>query len=183
MKNKNLSGMLLKLIYFKGFVLLLTGLILVIFPQATLTTLIVIIGIYWFIDGILTIFRAFKDKESYNGWTLFSGILGVLAGILILAKPYLSTVLSASLIMWFIGISALIYGVSSLFSGIKLPKNTMGKSTMIFGGLFSIIVGVALMSSPYFSALTIINIIGIVAIIGGVSILFLAYSIYKNLRE
>jgi len=181
--QKATGGILIKLIFFKGFALLLTGLVLVFFPQATLTTLMVVIGVYWFFDGISTVVRAVKGKETNNSWGLFSGILGIVAGLLILSKPYLTAVFTTSFFMWFIGVSALIYGTSGLFSGIKLPKNTVGRSTMIFGGIISVIFGFALISSPYFSALTIIYIIGTIAIIGGVSILFLGRNLQKKINE
>ena len=184
MENQKATGsILMKLIFFKGLALLITGLVLVFFPQATLTTLMIVIGIYWFVDGISTVVRAVKGKETNNSWGLFSGILGILAGMLILSEPYLSTIFTTSFFMWFIGVSAIIYGTSGLVSGFKLPKNTVGRSTMIFGGIFSIIFGFALISSPYFSSLTIIYIIGAIAIIGGISILFLGWSIKKKLKQ
>lgn len=181
--QKGSSGILMKLIFFKGLALLLTGLVLVFFPEATLTTLIIVIGIYWFVDGISTVVRAVKGEETNNSWGLFSGILGIVAGLLILSKPYLNAVFTTTFFMWFIGFSALIYGTSGLISGFKLPKHTVGRSTMIFGGVISIIFGFALISSPYFSALTIIYIIGIIAIIGGLSILFLGWGLKKRMTQ
>ena len=183
MKNQNGSnGVILNLIFLKGIVLLIVGLILVIFPQSTLAMLMLIVGIYWLVDGIATIVRAINRKESMSSWGLISGIIGVVAGSVVLSKPYLMAVFSASFFMWFVGISALVYGMSGLFSGLKFPKDTIGKQTMIYGGLFSIIFGIALISSPYFSALTVVYLIGFVAIISGLSILFLANNIRKKLH-
>ncbi|RXP53461.1 hypothetical protein EC396_10205 [Lutibacter sp. HS1-25] len=181
MKNQN--GVILNLIFLKGIVLLIVGLILVIFPQSTLSMLMVLIGIYWLVDGIATIVRAINRKESMSSWGVISGIIGVVAGSVVLSKPYLTAVFTASFFMWFIGISALVYGFSGLFSGLKFPKGTIGKQSMIYGGLFSIIFGIALISSPYFSALTVVYLIGFVAIIGGLAILFLANSIRKKLHS
>jgi len=181
--QKATGGILMKLIFFKGFTLLITGLVLVFFPQATLTTLMIVIGVYWLFDGVSTVIRAVKGEESNNSWGVFSGILGIVAGLLILSEPYISAIFTTSFFMWFIGVSALIYGTSGLISGIKLPKNTVGRSTMIFGGIVSIVFGFALISSPYFSALTIIYIIGTIAIIGGVSILFLGWNLKKRIIQ
>lgn len=184
MKNQNKSnGVIVNLIFLKGIVLLVVGLILVLFPQSTLSTLMILVGIYWLFDGISTIIRAINAKEAKNTWGLISGIIGVVAGALVLSKPYLSAVFTASFFMWFIGVSALIYGFSGLFFGLKLPKETIGKQSMIYGGLFSIIIGIALISSPYFSALTIVYLIGLASIIGGVSIILLAYNIRKKLQS
>jgi len=181
--QKASSSILMKLIFFKGFVLLLTGMVLVFFPEATLTTLIIVIGIYWFVDGVSTVVRAVKGRETSSSWGIFSGVLGIVAGIFILSKPYLNAVFTTTFFMWLIGFSALIYGTSGLISGFKLPKHTVVRSTMIFGGVISIIFGIALISSPYFSALTIIYVIGFIAIIGGLSILFLGWGLKKRMMQ
>lgn len=184
MENQIATGnILMKLIFFKGLALLITGLVLVFFPQATLTTLMIVIGIYWFVDGISTVIRAVKGKETNNSWGLISGILGIIAGLLILSKPYLTAVFTSAIFIWFIGVSAIIYGTSGLLTGIKLTKNTVGRSTTIFGGIISIVFGFVLISSPYFSALTIIYVIGTIAIIGGVSILFLGWNLQKKIKQ
>ena len=97
MKNQNGSnGVILNLIFLKGIVLLIVGLILVIFPQSTLAMLMLIVGIYWLVDGIATIVRAINRKESMSSWGLISGIIGVVAGSVVLSKPYLMAVFSAS---------------------------------------------------------------------------------------
>lgn len=182
-KEENLGATLIKFIQFKGFVLLITGVILLVFPKATLATLLFILGIFWFVDGISTIISSIQVRKYQRswGWGLFTGILGVIAGAIVLSKPMLSSEITTSFLMWFLGISALIYGVSGLITGYQLPKSR-GKSSMMWGGVFSILFGIVLISSPYMSAISIVYAIGIMAIIGGVSILILASRMKTRLK-
>ncbi len=56
------SGMQ-KLIMVQGIGLLIVGLILLFFPAATLTTLVFILGVYWLIEGVATVYNAFQQRN------------------------------------------------------------------------------------------------------------------------
>lgn len=181
--NKKLAASLVKFITYKGIFLLILGIVLVLFPAATLATLIFILGIYWLVDGFSTIVSSYQARhfQSSWGWGVFTGALGVVAGAIVLSKPMLSSVLTTSFLMWFLGFSALIYGFSGLFMALKTPKSTM-RTSAIWGGIFSILFGIILISSPYMSAITLVYTIGVIAIIGGVSILLIASQMKKRLK-
>jgi uncharacterized membrane protein HdeD (DUF308 family) len=179
----NLGQTIWQLFMVKGVVLLVTGLVLLIFPKATLATLVFIMGVYWFIDGIATVVKSFNERNQgkHWGWGIFTGILGILAGLVVLSQPMLSSVLTTSFLMWFIGISAIIYGLSGLFTSFQIKEKSASKTAMVFGSFFSILFGLILVSSPYFSAIFIIYTIGIIAIIGGLTIIVMASNIKKKL--
>jgi uncharacterized membrane protein HdeD (DUF308 family) len=184
MENQtSLGASLIKFIMLKGIFLLVTGLVLLIFPNATLTTLIFVMGIYWLIDGVSTIVNSIKKRETHSAWAwgIFTGVLVTIAGLVVLSRPILSALLTTSFLMWFLGVSALIHGFSSLITGLRLPKST-GRTSMIWGGVFSVLFGVIIMSSPYMSAVTLVYIIGAIAVIGGVSILFVASKMKNKLK-
>lgn len=183
-QEANLGATLVKFIQFKGIILVITGIVLLVFPTATLTTLIFILGIYWLIDGISTIVSSIQRRKVQSSWSwgLFTGILGAFAGLVVLSKPMLSAVLTTSFLMWFLGISAIIYGASGAITGFQLPKST-GRSSAIWGGVFSVLFGFALISSPYMSALTIMYAIGFMAIIGGISILYVGSKMKNKLNN
>lgn len=180
--SKKFVGSMWKLILTKGVVLITIGLVLLIFPTATLTTLIFIMGIYWLIDGIVTTYNALKSRKVNNnwGWGIFTGLIGIIAGVVVLAKPFSSTILTTSFLMWFLGIVAVINGVSGLIAGIRLNKQHAGEKSMIWGGIFSIVLGIILISSPYASALVVVKIIGSFALFAGLITIALAYRIKKK---
>ena len=93
-----------------GFALLRT-------PFQSVEVFIFVLGIFWLIQGIMTFVAAFAVKQGRN-WRLFSGILGILAGIVILVYPITSAVTLA-----FIGgIWLVILGVTQIIAGFQLRR-------------------------------------------------------------
>lgn len=180
--SKKFISEMWKLIMARGIFLCVLGLILLLFPKGTLTTLIFIMGVYWLIDGFVSTFNALKTRNLYPNWkwTLFAGLLGIVAGIVVLAKPFSSAVLTTSFLMWFLGAVSVINGISGLVTGIGIQKQQRGERSMIWGGIFSIIFGIILMSSPFISALVIIKIIGSFALFAGLITLALAFGVKKK---
>jgi len=182
---KKLGSTLRKLIMVRGFALLLAGLILLLFPQGTLTVLVIIMGVYWLIDGIATTFKSIKGRKVHaaGGWGIFTGVLAIIAGLVVLSQPVFSAILTTSLLVWFLGIIAIIYGISGLVTGIRLRKQTKGEWTTILGGLISILFGIILITSPFVSVLVIIKSIGVISLIGGIIILVTAFGIKKKAKQ
>ena len=173
------------LVLIRGIGLILLGIILLAFPLETLSVLLIAMGAWWLIDGIVTVVKSIKGRKSQQawGWGIFTGLLGVIAGIVVLSQPALSAILTTSFLVWFLGISALIYGINGIVTGIRLRKEVKGEWSMILGGIFSIIFGIILMVSPLVSAMTIITIMGIVAIAGGITLTLVAFGIKKKAKE
>lgn len=120
-----------------------------------------------------------KEIQAW-GWGIFTGILGVLAGIIILAQPAIGLVLTTTFLAWFLAIAALLYGINGIVTGIRLRKEIKGEWSMVIGGILSIIFGIVLMLNPLVSALTLVICIGVVAIIGGIVISVLAFTVRKK---
>ena len=91
-----------------GFALLRT-------PFQSLEVLIFVLGIFWVAQGIMTFINAFSSKEG-RGWRIFMGILGVLAGTVILIYPISSAVTLALLA----GIWLIILGIMQVIAGFRL---------------------------------------------------------------
>jgi len=181
-KVKEIDSALWKLLMSRGITLIIAGLVLLLFPQATLTVLIIILGIFWLVDGILTTVKSIRGRKIDKawGWGIFTGVLGIIAGLVVLSHPLTSTILTTSFLIWFLGISAVIYGISGLVTGIRLRKESKGEWSMILGGIISVIFGIILMVSPFVSALVIIKTMGLVALIGGISVCIVAFRIKKK---
>lgn len=178
---KDLWGMVL----LRGILMILLGIILLAWPMSSITTMIIFMGAWWLVDGIATVFKSIKGRKEISGWGwgIFTGILGIIAGIIVLSQPVLSTIITSTFIIWFLGIAAIIYGISAIVTGIRVRKEMKGEWSMILGGLLSIIFGIILLSSPFVSALTIIKIMGVVALIGGITIIIVAFSVRKKAKN
>ena len=91
-----------------GFALLRT-------PFQSLEVMIFVLGIFWVAQGIVTFISAFSHKDG-RGWKLFSGGLGVIAGIVVLTYPISSAVTLAL----FGGIWLVILGIMQIVSAFQL---------------------------------------------------------------
>jgi uncharacterized membrane protein HdeD (DUF308 family) len=100
-----------------GFALLRT-------PFQSLEVLIFVLGIFWVAQGIMTFITAFSTKEG-RGWRLFSGLLGVIAGIIVLVYPMSSAVTLAL----FGGIWLIILGITQLVAAFQLRSKSKASPT------------------------------------------------------
>ena len=94
-----------------GFALLRT-------PFQSVEVFIFVLGIFWLVQGIMTFVAAFALRRG-RGWALVSGILGMLAGIIILVYP-----ISSAVTLAFVGgIWLVILGVIQVIAGLVLIAN------------------------------------------------------------
>jgi uncharacterized membrane protein HdeD (DUF308 family) len=124
--------------------------------------LIQVLGFFWLLGGIFRIVSIFIDSSSW-GWKLVGGVLGVLAGILVLQHPLWSTILVPAVIVIIIGIQGLIQGVL----GLILAFQGGGWGVGILGVL-SIIFGLILVINPLLGAAVFPIVLGALMLVGGI---------------
>lgn len=152
-----------------GIASLIFGIILLSWPGATLSTIMLLVGLWWLIQGIFMIFSIFIDRSSW-GWKLFGGIIGILAGILVLQHPLQAAVIipaTLALILGILGMSMGIILVISAFAG-------DGWGTGILG-IISIIVGLLFIFNVWVGAAVLVWAVGILMIASGIASLYWAY--------
>src|SRR4029453_3535229 len=76
----------------QGIAAVIIGILLFTDTTTTLFTLTVFLGVYWLIGGIFDIVSIFINHTNW-GWRLASGILGIVAGLVIVRHPWWATVL------------------------------------------------------------------------------------------
>ena len=123
------------LVLIEGVAAVIIGLMLLAKPGMTTAILVQILGIYWFIAGILSIVGIFIDSSAW-GWKLIVGILGIAAGIIIIRHPLWSTILVPTTLIIVLGIQGLIIGVVNIvraFKGAGWGAGILGALSIIFG--------------------------------------------------
>jgi uncharacterized membrane protein HdeD (DUF308 family) len=153
----------------EGIAATIIGVLLLINPAITTVVLVQFLGIYWLIVGIIDIVRIFMDSSMW-GWKLFSGLIGILAGIAIIQYPLWSTLLVPTVLVWVFGFFGIIIGVIGLIQAFQ----GAGWGAGILGVL-SILFGLLLIFNAFGAALTLPFIIGILAIVGGLAALVMAF--------
>ena len=106
--TRNWSGFFLHLLsaLFRGF----TGYLLVRYPLAGAASLTLILASFFVVTGIFRAIAAGAMKFPRWGWAVFSGIVSVVLGVVLLAQMPVSSI-------WFIGFAI---GVDLIFDGASL---------------------------------------------------------------
>ncbi len=165
------------LVLLRGLLILLMGIFLISRPLPTLMVLIMFLGFYWFFDGILAIIEAIRGRKSHKdwGWGVFVGIISTLAGIVIFTQPLMSTVIGATFLIYLIAFMVLASGIWSIITGFRLRKTIKNEWSMIFGGVLSVIFALLLLANPVVSAMTIVWLVGLFALVGGIALIIISF--------
>jgi len=153
----------------EGIAAIIIGVLLLVNPRISTAVLIQFLGIYWFIVGIIDIVRIFMDSSMW-GWKLFSGIIGILAGIAIIQYPLWSSLLVPTVLVWVFGFFGIIIGVIGLIQAFQ----GAGWGAGILG-ILSILFGLLLIFNAFYASLTLPFIFGILGVVGGLAALVMAF--------
>jgi len=174
--------MLAKLLSRTWWMLLLRGVVSILFgivalrtPGITLATLVLFFGAYVLVEGVFGSVQAISGRSENEHWVamLFSGLLGILLGVLTFMAPGVT----ALVLLFYIAIWALLTGVLEMVLAVRLRKEIHGEFWLFLAGLFSVLFGVLLVSRPGAGALAVILYIGIWAIVTGVFTTVLAFRV------
>ncbi len=164
------------LVLLRGIVLSLFGVLLLTAPGATLSSLVIFIGIYWFIHGIFSLVGIFVGRSSLHwGLLLLDGMIGILAGVFVLNHPLFTAFLIPTTLVIVLAVFGLLMGTINLLQGIKGD----GAGAVVLG-IINVLFALFLLSHPamvaMFASFLPIT-IGILGIVGGVSLLVKAFSL------
>jgi uncharacterized membrane protein HdeD (DUF308 family) len=164
-------------ILLEGLVAIAFGLILFFQPAATLVLLTTFLGAYWLVEGIVKVVGAVMGQHGDRNWwlLLFSGLLGIVAGAIVLSQPLLSTVITQLFALYLLAFQAILGGILTIVWAIRSRKEIKGEGWAIVGGVLAIVLGGLLFSAPLISILTLVMITAISAIVGGIGLIFAAF--------
>jgi uncharacterized membrane protein HdeD (DUF308 family) len=157
------------LVLIEGIFAVILGLLLFSYPGATTAVMVQFLGIYWLVAGMFRIISIFIDSSMW-GWKLFAGILGVVAGLLILQHPLWSPFVVAGTLVIILGIQGIIFGVIGLVQAFMGGGWGVG----ILGAL-SIVLGLFLLANVWATALATPWVVGAFAVIGGIAAIVQAF--------
>lgn len=147
-----------------GLITLILGVIIVARPTLSLITIAVLLGVTMIVSGIYHIARALDNQEQERVWSGISGVLFLLAGLVLLRHLHLSV----ALIGLFIGFTWIIQGVASLMQGFSSGRRNAESVWLVIFGIISLIAGIVVISAPIASVAVLTTFMGIWFIVMGV---------------
>jgi uncharacterized membrane protein HdeD (DUF308 family) len=164
----------------RGVVAILFGILALIWPKETILALVLLFGAYALLDGVFAIFAGIASYRYFERWwaVLLEGVAGVVIGLLTFFWPNIT----ALVLLYFIAAWALITGIFEIVAAIQLRRVITGEWALILSGLLSMFFGVLLFVFPIAGAVSMVWMIGIYAILFGITLIILAFRL-RSLRQ
>ena len=162
-----------KFFLIEGIVLLILGAIAVVVPPVATVAVELFIGWLILLSGVLGLVMTFQTRGSPGfGWSLLSGLLGIVVGIVLLMWP-LSGVLSLTVMLT---VFLTLEGVASIMYALAHRRESSSRwELMLVSGIVDLILaGLILAGLPGTAAWAIGLIVGINLLFGGVALVAMA---------
>lgn len=157
----------------RGVAAILFGLAALVWPQLTLTVLVLLFGAYAATDGIFALIAAFQGRAQDTQWwmLLLEGFIGLLAGILTVIWPSITGLI----LLYVIAAWALLTGILEIAAAVALRREMRGEWVLILTGIASMAFGVLLIVQPGAGIVTLAWLIGGYAMLFGILLVLLAF--------
>ena len=169
------------LVLLRGIFALLFGLIALGYPGKTILLLVQIMGAFFVFNGIFIMIAAIFGRIYAVKWwvLLLRGLLDIVIGAVVLGHPLISALVTVGFLVYLFAIVAIISGLMEIVMAIRSWKQIENRWSVMFGGIFSCLFGLLLFSRPLLSATVLMIIIGILAVIFGISWIMFSLNLRK----
>lgn len=163
----------------RGAFAVLFGVLAILWPGATILTLVLLFGVYALADGLFSGGLAMAKQPPQPRWLLgIEAALGLVVAFLAFTRPGVTAVT----MLMVAGLWALVLGGLRIAQAIALRKQLENEWSLVVSGALSIVVGLLVVTQPAAAALAFAWVIGILAIALGTAEISLATRL-RNLPE
>jgi uncharacterized membrane protein HdeD (DUF308 family) len=161
-----------------GLACLAVGVMLLIWPKATLTIAAVLIGASLVVAGLLRLIDGFTAHDESGGRRAASVVVGLLAIIvgLYFIRHHNVTIAVLAIV---VGLFWVMHGIADIVAGLFLGPFP-GRGLTVVGGVFSLIAGLVVLFWPSISVAILVAVIGIWLVIYGVLMTTLALRLRRS---
>lgn len=166
-----------------GIVFIFIGISMVLNPALAALDLMVLLGLYWLIAGVIDIIALVFDRSKGNtGLRLAGNVIGIIAGLLIINNAIIATVITATFLTYLIAFAFLFNGFAHMLVGSKNSKTNTVKWSWgsLVIGLIYMLFGLYIIVGPtLLIAATFVWVTGIFAVVAGALVVTSAIA-FKN---
>ena len=154
-------------------------------PAESLLALTLVFGAFSFADGLFGLVAAIRNirKGERWGWLMFSGLLGIATGVVVVVSPFVATLVLATFLWASIAFWSVFSGVLEIAAAIRLRKEIKGEVWLILSGLISVVLGIIvtwmLLTRPLESFLALGWLLGFYAALFGAMMILLGLRLQR----
>jgi uncharacterized membrane protein HdeD (DUF308 family) len=165
----------------RGVFAVIFGFLALIWPGETLLALVLLFGAYALVDGIFSVATGIAFRRYFERWwaVLLEGTVGIIVGLLAFFWPDIT----ALALLYLIAAWALITGILEIVAAIQFRRVLTNEWMVILGGLLSVLFAILLFVFPETGAVSVVWVIGIYAIVFGISEIIFAFRLRGLQRE
>jgi DNA-binding winged helix-turn-helix (wHTH) protein/uncharacterized membrane protein HdeD (DUF308 family) len=158
--------------WLEGVAGIILGLTLVTAPRITATSLILCLGLYWLVMGMLALVRVFVGQSVPWFWSAIIGIASVLTGVFVIRLLLVAALVLPPAIIAILGVQALTLGGLEIFIGLM----GAGIASFILGTVY-LLLGLLLLGSLAVATLAPPPAFGALFLLQGVALTIFAFRI------
>ncbi|HET7685566.1 MAG TPA: DUF308 domain-containing protein [Candidatus Limnocylindria bacterium] len=161
----------------RGALAMAFGVVAFLAPTIGLAALIGLFAAWALIDGVTGLAAGISARATDRTWwlTALEGAAGVLAGILALLFPDLA----AATLVLLLAAWAIVTGIIEIVAAVRLRRQIRGEQWLGLAGLASILLGVVMVLYPGAAVLTVVWLIGGMALAFGAFLLLLGWRLRR----
>ncbi len=151
----------------RGIAAIIFGILALTWPSMTLLGLVIIFGVYALVDGVMALTGSLVYRKAVQEWwlILLLAIASIALGILTFVRPQIT----ALVLLLLIAARALVVGGLEIAAAIEYRHVIRHEWLLVLSGIFSVLFGLFVFVYPLSGALAIIWLIGIYALLVGIS--------------
>lgn len=168
-----------------GILFILVSIIVFSAPISSFITLSILFAISFLFGGLSEVVFAISNRDQLDnwGWSLALGIITSIMGVLLLLNPGLTMTALAL----YIGFVLLFRSISSISFALDIKKHgSKGWVTLLIFGVLGAIFSFILIWNPVFAGLSVMILIGVNFLLGGILSIYLALQLrklHKHVKE
>jgi uncharacterized membrane protein HdeD (DUF308 family) len=165
------------LMLLRGVLALILGIVLLIWPHASLRVLLVLFVAYAFVDGIFSAVGAIRSAAAKLPWIrrALEAAVAIVSAIVLWLWPHVVL----TILGYLIGIALLVRGIVQIYGASSLQRTARIRQWLIAAGILSLIAGAVFLFSPRSGLYLFIWTLAVYALVYGVILIALAFQL-KN---
>jgi uncharacterized membrane protein HdeD (DUF308 family) len=167
------------LVLIRGICAVLFGVLALIAPLMTAVAIVYIFAAFALVEGVVEIVHAVRvrDRDRRWGWLLAMGIIAVLAGVVAFAFPGISGVFLGTFALSLIAFYAVAMGIAGFPAAAAMTdggRKALGYVVSVLTIVFGVVLAIITLVNPLASIGAFIWVVGVWAIIIGVTLIIAA---------
>jgi uncharacterized membrane protein HdeD (DUF308 family) len=168
------------LVLLRGIFAIILGILAFFWPVATAVAFVWVFAFYAVIDGIVNIVQAVSTRKTDPRWVwlLTIGIVGVIAGVVVMIFPAAAGALALLVLLWIVVVWAIMSGIFGIPAAASIASGgakVLGIVFSVLSILFGILLAILLFTTPQSALIGLIYVLGAYAVLAGLVLVIIAF--------